>query len=589
MKKNGILRSAFLPLVIILSLSVVSAQQQFSANKGFEWLTGRGSDGNYGSDIVSTALAVMALKASGQTQYADAGMSYIQSQEDASKHCWPKTSCATKDTAFALLVLDSYGEDTGAGETWLKGAMTAALRDNWFLEIVTTNNGTCRVSYTKAGSTTQTQKDVPVNQGRFTSCRGNFPNTFLEMNTCLESGLLNSNPGLTLDVNCNELGPSTIISVVYNNGNKYYLLKEAATARDVITIQNGCFGTSSKSSCNSDSSLFAGWILHKLDSDANVILWLKNNYDSLKVADNALLYLATGGSEYLKQLKSLQRNDGSFNSQVFDTAVAVLALSEGQSTTEKDSAINWLKSKQSNDGSWENNLYKTAIVLYSSFAGASVSLPGGPGPGGVEPFCGDRTCDPDENSDICPEDCPSERSEICDKKGVCDTVFGENSENCPEDCSCGDRICDNTEDETRCPEDCKFTYGGQECGNNVEESPEECDGSDDGACPGECISPGEENECTCEVAEEGKFPWWLLIAIAAFIIIAAAFYLRTRGRKPTKPSSSSKPDFSILTRPPLMPPPQRPSYKPPASSVKSKVEDELEKSINEAKKLFKKL
>ena len=589
MKKKGILRSAFLPLAIILSLTIVSAQQQFSANKGFEWLTGRGSDGNYGNDIVSTALAVMALKESGQTQYADAGMSYIQSQEDTSKHCWPKASCTTKDTAFALFVLDSYGEDTGAGETWLKGAMTAALRDNWFLEIVTTNNGTCRVSYTKAGSTTPTQKDVPVNQGRFTSCRGNFPNTFLEMNTCLESGLLNSNPGLTLDVNCNELGPSTIISVVYNNGNKYYLLKEAATARDVITIQNGCFGTSSKSSCNSDSSLFAGWILHKLDSDANVVLWLKNNYDSLKVSDNALLYLATGGSEYLKQLKSLQRNDGSFNNQVFDTAMAVLALGEGQSTTEKDSAINWLKAKQSSDGPWENNLYKTALALYRSFATASISLPGGPGHGLIEPFCGDGTCDPDETSDICPEDCPSGRSEICDKNGVCDTTFGENTGNCAEDCSCGDRICDSTEDETSCPDDCKFTYG-EECGNNAVEGSEECDGSEDGACPGECIAPGEDNECTCTVAEEGGFPWWIMIVIAALIIIAAAFYLRSRGKKPTRPTSSgSRSDLSFLTRPPLMPPPQRPASRAPSSNIKSKVEDELERSINEAKKMFKKL
>ncbi|MCH8880776.1 MAG: hypothetical protein IID34_12960 [Planctomycetes bacterium] len=36
-----------------------------------------------------------------------------------------------------------------------------------------------------------------------------------------------------------------------------------------------------------------------------------------------------------------------------------------------------------------------------------------------------------------------------------------------------------------------------ECGNNIVELGEDCDGTDDAACPGQCIPPGEPGECTC--------------------------------------------------------------------------------------------
>ncbi len=586
MKRQCALRFLAWPFIVLSAVSIVLAQQQFSANNGFAWLVAHGQDGNYGSDIPTTAFAVMALKASGQPDHAEAGLAYIRSQEDAAKHCWPKDGCKTKDTAFALWVLDSYGEDTADGEAWLQKSITAALRDNWFLEVITTNNGTCRISYTKSDATTQTQRDVAVSQGKFPSCRGNFPSTFFELNTCLENNLLASNPGVSLDVNCNELGPSTIISVIYNSGNKYYLIKEAATSRDVVAIENGCFGEAAKSSCSSDSSLFANWALREIDSDVRVSLWLKNNYDSLRVADNALLFLASdeqARQHYLRQLKSLQRNDGSFNNQVFDTAAAVLALKDAQSTTELDAAVNWLKSKQAADGSWENNLYKSAFVLYSAFGSASVALP--PiGPGGPElGFCGDGTCDPDENSNDCPIDCPATREGPCVENGVCDVSFGENSQNCGQDCSCGDGMCDSSEDEQSCSRDCRGS-AEQECGNNVVEGTEECDGSEDAFCPGRCGAPGTSNACGCQAEEGGGFPWWIPIVLVLAVVIAIVLYVKMK-KPPTRGSATTRPDFGFMPKPPVQPP----ARKIPQSTVRSKVEDELEKSINEAKKLFKKL
>jgi hypothetical protein len=36
------------------------------------------------------------------------------------------------------------------------------------------------------------------------------------------------------------------------------------------------------------------------------------------------------------------------------------------------------------------------------------------------------------------------------------------------------------------------------CGNNLVEAPEECDGTDDAACPGQCVAPPLANACTCQ-------------------------------------------------------------------------------------------
>jgi hypothetical protein len=42
------------------------------------------------------------------------------------------------------------------------------------------------------------------------------------------------------------------------------------------------------------------------------------------------------------------------------------------------------------------------------------------------------------------------------------------------------------------------------CGDGVTEAPEQCDGMDDGACPGLCLEPGGPNECRCPVCGDGE-------------------------------------------------------------------------------------
>ena len=82
-------------------------------------------------------------------------------------------------------------------------------------------------------------------------------------------------------------------------------------------------------------------------------------------------------------------------------------------------------------------------------------------------FCGDQTCDPDEDAMSCDLDCPTCGDGICHETEV---------DTCPDDCAfvgCGDGTCDVDLDEScgTCPEDC----GDCVCGDTS------CD-------PGECAS-----------------------------------------------------------------------------------------------------
>ena len=94
-----------------------------------------------------------------------------------------------------------------------------------------------------------------------------------------------------------------------------------------------------------------------------------------------------------------------------------------------------------------------------------------------ENTCGNGVCDPNEDSQTCPEDCGP-----CDNDGVCEPP--ENNMNCPNDCPCdNDGMCEPPENEMNCPNDCSGGTASDTdgCGNGV------CDnGETEETCPEDC-------------------------------------------------------------------------------------------------------
>lgn len=592
-------------------LLAVSVYAQFDAEKGFGWLASKSTNGNYG-DFQGTAIAGLAFRNSGSGLHATAALRYTKDQQDPTQYCWPKGTCRVKDTIFAMLLAGVSGDSLDHVEIWLKNAQTTALiQGNWWLQVATDSSGVCKVNYEKDGK--PVSRNLVVNKGVFPTCNNQ---TFFDVNNCFEPSLLKANPTLVLDVDCKDLG-SSLISLVYNLGNSYYLMQEA-TANGKITVSGGCYGVTSKASCDIETSLYASWILKEVGSDINILPWVEANYDTNKPLHVALLTLATKSKIYGDELVKLQKADGSFSSSIYDTAISMIALKEVNLLENYEKARLWLEKKQGPDGSFGGNVLNTAASLYALTYGEeiAVELPGcvvngvkdgaeeGLDCGSLCPIscegaseCGDGVCSMDEKlSGSCDKDCVTQAT--CDRNGKCDTDFFENSQNCPQDCSCGDEICDNLESSDQsCAQDCGAV--GAKCGNDIVETGEDCDGTEDSACPGECSET-----CSCPVKEESKSRWWLWLLILIILgVVGWYFYNKKKsGKGPGKPEEgkgvfsffkkkpeSKKPEFKPFTsRLPEQKPLQKIFVQKPMlrKQEKTRVEDELEKSLREAKKLL---
>ncbi len=561
----------------------------FNPVKGYEFLASKNENGKY-ENIVSTAIAAVAFKDAGATAHANQALAWIKTQEDDTKYCFSKGNCKSKDTAFALWTLNEFGENTDAGEEWLKSALIPALKNNWYLEIVTTNNGTCKISY--PGDTAREEETIQVDAGAFPQCTAASTNTFFDLNKCLKKkDLVATRSSIDFDINCADLGPSSIISIIFNTQNSYSLVQQATTDRYQAVINNGCFSdNAADKTCSKDASLFTNWILSQVAASANVDIWLKTVYDPINPLDNALFALAAKETKqtYIDNLIKAQRNDGSFNNDVYTTAFAILALKKAGSTKELNSAVDWLKTKQQSDGSW-GSVPNTALALYVAFANVPVTLPppgGTPGPG-PEQRCGDDICNGDETIETCPQDCETSTT-TCNKNNVCETSAGEDSDTCSVDCFCGDQVCDDYERSTNaCATDCANKQPTEACGNDAVEGSEECDGAEDSACPGLCTL-----SCACGEKESGGMGKWIIFFIV-FLLLGGAifFYIRGKGKGSSKPAGKTTSEFRPFTSQLEKAQPQQPRWNMPSTntSSKSKIDDDLDKSLEEAKKLLKKL
>lgn len=602
MRKRGLQVVLVVWLFVMSGIADVAAQAPppspvFDVSKSFNWLVSRAQNGNYG-DTMTTSLAAVALKNVGALSQANQALAVIKSTADTTNNCWPKSNCKPIDTAFAVWALDEFGEKTTASEGWLRSALAVALQNNWWLQIVTTENGTCTIAYPDAQGSPQ-QETIQVDAGKFPACAATPTKTFFDLNRCLKvKNIVVNSPSTTFDVDCRGLSPNTMISAIFNKGNEYTLVDQATAERSLITINNGCFGDSPKGSCVKDTSLYINWLSAEVESPLNTNAWLRTVYDNKKAFDTAMLFLAskTNDDLYSGDLVKIQRDDGSYDKDIRETAVAVLALKRGGFTDPANKAIAFLKSKQAADGSWESNTLKTALVLFAAFSDAQVNigpLTGDGDGGGPAPTCGDNICDVGETELSCPKDC-QQSQQTCVIDGVCQAQFGENSQNCANDCSCGDNICDSVEKASGlCTEDCGTSRGDitpepAYCGNDIAEDDELCDGGDDAACPGSC-----QVDCTCE--EKKSFGWLWTLLIILLLAAAAFFFIKhKKGGSNKKPFGSQKPEFRPYTSQLEMQQRQAPRMQyqmPPQQPVErsSRVDDELERSLREAKKLMKKI
>lgn len=524
------LRILFLFLVMLISLNI--AKSDFSAQLGYGWLINQSNNGSFSGNVFDTSLALLALSTANDVE-AEKAANYIETRISLDG-CLPAGNCRVKETAMAMIALNEAGRNIQNIEGWLVNAQTASLLNgNWNLQIVTSDSGICKFRYIRNNQ--EVAKDILVDKGKFPSC-GN--NTWLDINTCLDSGLVGKEASLLISVDCRALDDA-IISLIYNNANSYYIREEVHGKQADIGLKNGCYGITSGASCSYIDTLYADWALNKLNSNTNSKFYLDLNYDNTNVLHSSLLHLITSGNPFLEDLRDRQRRDGSFDNNIFNTALAVLSL-KASSQDSAENATNWLKSKQQADGSW-GNVPNTALALYAAFPRATLDecslgetrLCGlqsgvctdsretcvegqflGCNYGNLENFesleisCDDNL-DNDCDASADEEDTDCAAVAVCNLDDVCDFDLGENEENCPQDCLTNrvcnlDDVCDFDlgEDVDNCPSDCEAE--ADTCDNGIKDQGEE--GIDcGGVCTRDCTvlkaECNEDNTCELEFGE----------------------------------------------------------------------------------------
>ena len=615
--KKKLLLSIFL---LILTLSAVSAQNGtgFSADKSYSWLISKqGLDGSWNGNVFETSLAILALEKAGLPSNAQKAADWLETQKGVDG-CFPTGNCRVKETSFALLALNAMGRDTSIIVDWLQEAQTAAASPRkWWLQVATTGSGICEIEYLEGTQPVKTTFTIENN--KIPECN-NEP--WFDLGSgCLTGNPLSRDPSKSLDIDCSQIPSVLALSLIYHSGDSYYILQEEHQSTATIKVDSGCWGMQKKSLCDGEVSLYATWALKEAGEISTPLAWSRVNYQPSVSLESALLYLLGNKDIYLGDLKDSQLTSGNWDNNVYKTAFGVLATSStpaGESSAL--TATDWLKSQQRSDGSWNNQVSDTAITLYSAFAGLQIS-------------CGDGVCGQGETITGCPVDCASSiTGENClngqddDGDSLADCFDPECSTNpaCTQQEVCDDFLDNDDDGLADCDDsDCAFNTicGGAGLGENIcddfldndDDGLADCDDSDcvsDSACGDleDCNDgidndkdgdvDGDDLDCTGSKKDGGTgFLGWLIIIIIILLIIGGIFYLYKKKpdiftnlfsgfkKKPKTPPTQPQPFYT--QQPVRRPIQQQRQYIPrQPQQYRRPQEDELDKSIREAKKLI---
>ncbi|KAF0211415.1 MAG: hypothetical protein FD167_5347, partial [bacterium] len=304
----------------------------------------------------------------------------------------------------------------------------------------------------------------------------------------------------------------------------------------------------------------------------------------LSFLNRVLVKSSSVSQSFISDLSKLQKvNDGSWDSNIITTSIAVFSLYGTDKTDAVSRAINYLNRRVSNDGSWGGNIETTSWALIS-LHGAELS----------RVLVSQRPTDSvgakDSDTEICGDgvDNDNDGSLDCAEPKCLDTPL----------CKCDNNVKDDDELGVDCGGSCVVScVDSEEDEQDTEETPVTTEPSD-----------SSEEEDTTEV-DEGSSLWiWILIIVVILLGGGSFFYIKYVKTGKVDLSSlfkkkTNKPNFDEFRRQaefkPVTPV-NRPTSRPGNSSFqkpiqpfnagaarRSKDEDELDKSLKEAEKLLK--
>ena len=603
MKKRG--NNLFLLVVFtILLASFVNAETDAEINKTqayermYEEMNSRAWSGN----VEEVAFAVLAL-GSGGYNISD-GIAELRNLEYSGGY-WD----TIKDTSLSILALRNSGEDVTEEVEWLNTQYVIAFSGGeWYIQVDTESEGECELDHEQ----TDTLFSFSVNDSYISSACGE--SNWLNFESCV------SLVGIKEDISIScDLGGTYTPTLLWQSSDEYYLFDQG---RD-LDLENGCF-VNSQGSCNCEQTGYAALVLDRLGKETYVNPYMRFKCPQ-NIIRNSFLYTLLDSSDtgpYAVWLKESQWPDGSWGVDAEGpgeeefTALGILALKQKPSSNREDivKATQWLASRQGEDGSWNSNVRDTALVMYVLYGKQYVPPVGDPDGN----FCGDGYRDDDEDCEF-DEHCNVTNNEICTSlcecipadetnetgnpmdplidpcgDGYCDRLGGESCSSCFSDCS---EYCLEEGDECEEDSDCGI---GEICNpitKECEDEDEDDPGNEDECIDDDDCDDGERcNKATGECEKKSSWLKWLVAVLAILLGVAIFYYLYMRyfkdklskgkgGGKKQQPPSGKPFPFKTTQRVPIKRPPtttRRPS------SRDARLEKELEESLKKARDVLKK-
>ncbi len=285
-------------------------------------------------------------------------------------------SCTIKDTALAIIALNSLGENIDPYKNWLLTKNITSRDLIWYLQQDSNEASQCTISYDS--------NDYRVNIGIDKKIS-------ISAGSCLQ--LAQSNFWFQVSQNCYNkefkiaCDKDFIATLLYKQANSQTLFvlsdtpSKPAFGEIFLKIKAQCFSTSS--SCDYEGSLWATIALLKTGTSVeNFVPYVLALGESNKqYLPNAFIYSITSYQDYASKLIQQQQvgnywlADSSANNRFYDTAIAILSLKDS-SSPQVVNAKNWLLFSQPSTGCWQNTIKDTAIILWALTDRTASIIPG---------------------------------------------------------------------------------------------------------------------------------------------------------------------------------------------------------------------
>lgn len=525
-------KSVLFILILLFSLTFILAEDNLTTtdnsieqvNNAYDCLNDRVSGQCSSLSIEEKIFTVMATGQCKDELVADS----------LSGECWPNSGCKIKTTAQAILALSKTTKDTKGAEEWLLSEITSPSDVEWYLQIDSTEEASCKVKYDGNEYTTVLKKDKTLTSNAGTCLRLSDDDFWLEVSPgCYDKEFEIS---CDKDFQTNLLFKLQTSSILYVSNR---ITSASANGRTLEQIKSSCFKEAGK--CTYEGSLWAALVLKSKGYDMSAFMPYLTTISEKnpKLLPESFLYALTGQDDYRTSLL-LRQKAGKYwdetGNKFYDTSVALLSITD--EPTEKTNTKNWLLEIQDTSGCWQGNIRDTGFILASiwprqvSETSRSCSTSGY--------YCmAEINC---EGNILDAYSCPG-ISKCCDTQQTIKSCSEQTGIICSSGQSCTGTITSASD-----------TSIGQKCclGGTCEDVPEasECEiygGTCRVSCSGgeqekfyDCDFPG---DVCCAQGEASGSLWWLWLLIILIILVLIGIIFRDRVRmywfKMTSRSSTS--------------------------------------------------